>query len=448
MKVVKFGGSSVASASQIRKICDIIVADPARRIVVVSAPGKRSSDDVKVTDLLIQCAQSMLDTGASDQEASLIIDRFKEIQEGLDLPVDILEEIRATLTAAIEADRSHPGMYMDAMKAIGEDCCARVTAAALRKMGHDATYVNPGDAGMLLSDEFGQAQLLPESYESLASLKAHDGIVVFPGFFGYTKSGELATFPRGGSDITGSILAAAVDAECYENFTDVDCVRSIDPRVVPDAEAINEMTFSEMRELSYAGFSVVHAEALIPVVQKGIPVNVRNTNRPEAPGTWIRGDREALDGKVIGIACNTGFSMLYLSKYMMNREVGFGRRLLQILEEEGLTYEHMPSGIDNVSLILKSEQLTVELTDKVLARIMDELKVEQLTLENDLALIMVVGQGRRNAVGVASRATRALADAEVSIEMMNQGSSEISMMFGVKDHESDAAVKSLYTAFF
>ena len=337
---------------------------------------------------------------------------------------------------------------MDAVKAAGEDYCARLVAAELQRRGLTASYVNPGEAGMLLSNEYGNAQLLPESYARLATLRDHVGIAVFPGFFGMTRDGRIATFSRGGSDITGAILSAAVKAAVYENFTDVDCVLSADPRIIPDAAPINELTYREMRELSYAGFGVLHDEAVVPAVRAGIPINIRNTNRPDHPGTMIVPEHRIDQPRVVGIASDDGFCTIFLSKYLMNREVGFGRRLLQILEEEGLSYEHLPSGIDDMSIILRDRIFPVAREGRVLQRIRDELGTDTAEVERGLALVMIVGEGMRYNVGFAARATQALAAAEVNIEMMNQGSSEISIMFGVKAEGRRRAVESLYGAFF
>lgn len=448
MKVVKFGGSSVASAEQISKIVDIVAADADRRIVIVSAPGKRSSDDTKVTDLLIALADTVL--AGNDYETALqaVVERYAAIQRELELSDEVIAEIGVDLRGRIESRGSSDLQFMDSMKASGEDNNAKVIAEAFVKKGHPAVYVNPGDAGMLLSDEFGNAEVLPESYEKLSALRDESRIVVFPGFFGCTASGQVATFPRGGSDITGAILAAAVQADVYENFTDVDSVYAMDPRIMPEAPAIDMMTYREMRELSYAGFGVFHDEAIIPAVRARIPICIKNTNRPELPGTMIVPERKYRQAAVTGISSADGFSAIYIDKYMMNREVGFGRRLLQILEEEEISFEHTPSGIDNLSVILESSELSEEKERVVLDRISAELEPDDITLEHGLSLLMVVGEGMHYAVGMAGRATGALRDAGVNLEMINQGASEISMMFAVKEGDRKKAVKALGQAFF
>ena len=450
MKVCKFGGSSVADGSQITKICDIVMADPERRIVVVSAPGKRFKDDVKVTDLLIECAGRRLSGKDTQEVFGLIIERYADIQKTLGLDPAVVEAIRANIAARLELDLSDPARFMDAMKAAGEDNAARIVAAAFRARGVRAEYVNPGDAGLLMTGAYGNATLLPESYERLAaSLTGKDYLIIFPGFFGVTPEGHVATFPRGGSDITGSILAAAVKASVYENFTDVDAVYPVDPRLVPEVSiGIPEMTYREMRELSYAGFGVFQDEAIIPAVKAAIPINIRNTNRPEAPGTMIVHHRRARQGSVVGIASSDGFCTIYVDKYMMNREVGFGRRLLQILEEEGISYEHMPSGIDNVSVIIRAEGFTPEVEARVREHIVRDLQPDNVQIERGTALIMIVGEGLYYTPGMAAHATLALFREGISLDMINQGSSEISMMFGVQSAHREAAVRALYQAFF
>jgi aspartate kinase len=448
VKVAKFGGSSVADAAQILKVCAIIRMDPERRIVVVSAPGKRRPDDTKVTDMLIALAECKLAGGDGEAELQSVVERYADIQRAAGVDRDVVREIEADLRRRLGADRAHRGRFLDLLKAAGEDLNARLIAAIFRTQGLDAHYVDPKTAGMVMSDEFGNAMVLPEAYERLKSLRDAPGVSVFPGFFGYTRAGEVATFPRGGSDITGAILAAAVKADVYENFTDVDSVFAADPRIIPNAKAIELLTYREMRELAYAGFGVFHDEAIVPAVHAGIPICVRNTNRPEAPGTRVVPSRPYEGGAVVGIASADGFCAVYVDKYLMNREVGFGRRLLQIMEDAGLSYEHAPSGIDNMSVILREKEFTPEKEALITARIRNELGADNIEVDRGLAVVMIVGEGMHYTVGVAARATGALARAGVNIEMLNQGSSEISMMFGVKAMDRKKAVAALYQAFF
>ncbi|MFC4319965.1 aspartate kinase [Litchfieldia salsa] len=448
MKVVKFGGSSLSSGEQLEKVLKIVLSDSARKIVVVSAPGKRYSDDIKVTDLLISLAQCHLTGENADELFQTVVERYKGIAEELQLSDQIIETIKEDLENLLKADKSRPDRFIDAIKASGEDNNAKLIAAYFQHQGVDAQYVNPKDAGLFVSDEPGHAQVLPESYEQLYKLRERDGILIFPGFFGYTKGGDVLTFSRSGSDITGSILANGIKADLYENFTDVDAVYSVNPNIVENPREIKELTYREMRELSYAGFSVFHDEALIPAFRAGIPVNIKNTNNPSAPGTRVVNERENSNGPVIGIASDKGFCSIYISKYLMNREIGFGRKLLEILEDYGLSYEHIPSGIDDVTLILRQGQIDSETEKQILSQIKHDLNADEVRVEHNLSLIMVVGEGMRHNVGTTARAAKALADTGVNIEMINQGSSEVSMMFGIKEVDETRAVQALYHEFF
>ncbi len=448
LKVSKFGGSSLATGEQVRQVCDIITADPDRRLVVVSAPGRRHSQDIKVTDLLIAAASERLMGKIGASECAEAIKRYKNIATELKLPAKVVDPIASDLTQRLESNTDDTELYIDTMKAGGEDNCARLIAQVLQARGVEAHYVNPKNAGLLLSDEPGNAQILPETYNRLRNLSERPGITIFPGFFGYSKDGNIVTFSRGGSDITGAILAGAVRATAYENFTDVDSVFAANPSIVSNPVPISELTYREMRELSYAGFSVFHDEALEPVYRAMVPVHIRNTNNPKAAGTLIVPKRTANDNPVVGIAAMNDVCCVYLSKYLMNRQIGFGRQLLQILETENISFEHIPSGIDNLSVILREENLPLDKEKRVVEKIRQTLAPEDVYVEHDLSLIMVVGEGMQHTVGVASRATSAFARANVNIEMINQGSNEVSMMFGVKSTSMEAAVQVLYKEFF
>ncbi|MCY9030590.1 aspartate kinase [Bacillus inaquosorum] len=448
MKVVKFGGSSLASGAQLEKVFHIVTSDPARKAVVVSAPGKRYAEDTKVTDLLIACAEQYLAAGSAPELAEAVVERYALIANELQLEQSIIEKIRDDLFTLLEGDKSNPKQYLDAVKASGEDNNAKLIAAYFRHKGVKAEYVNPKDAGLFVTNEPGNAQVLPESYQNLYRLRERDGLIIFPGFFGFSKDGDVITFSRSGSDITGSILANGLQADLYENFTDVDAVYSVNPSFVENPKEISELTYREMRELSYAGFSVFHDEALIPAFRAGIPVQIKNTNNPSAQGTRVVSKRDNTNGPVVGIASDTGFCSIYISKYLMNREIGFGRRALQILEEHGLTYEHVPSGIDDMTIILREGQMDAATERSVIKRIKEDLQADEVIVEHHLALIMVVGEAMRHNVGTTARAAKALSEAKVNIEMINQGSSEVSMMFGVKEAEERKAVQALYQVFF
>lgn len=448
MKVVKFGGSSLATGAQFEKVLNIVISDPKRKIVVVSAPGKRFAQDIKVTDLLIECAEKTLNGEDNREYIENVLERYRNIADELKLSLEFIRKMHSDLTRLLNRDTSNKERFLDAVKASGEDMNAKLVAKFFQSKGIDASYVSPKDAGLLVSDESGNAQVLPESYANLYSLRKIQGIIIFPGFFGYTKNGEVTTFSRSGSDITGAILANGVKADLYENFTDVDAIYSVNPNLVRNPAAIRELTYREMRELSYAGFSVFHDEALIPAFRAGISVDVKNTNNPTAPGTKIVHKRDNTNGPVVGIASDKGFCSIYVSKYLMNREVGFGRKLLSILEDYGLSYEHTPSGIDDISIILRQSQMDKNTEQDILTRIKSELLADEVKIEHNLALIMLVGEEMKQNVGTAARAAKALANAGVNIEMINQGSSEVSMMFGVKEENERIAVKAIYEEFF
>jgi aspartate kinase len=438
----------MASAEQIKKACKIVTSNPERRIVVVSAPGKENENDSKVTDMLITLADNFLKTGDCENELMAVVERYRKIAEGLGLRNEIIKDIENNLRTRISLGYNNKEKFIDRMKAAGEDNCAKLVAKYLKSIGYDAKYINPKEVGFILSDEYGNARVLPQSMKNLSKLKENSGIMVFPGFFGYSHSGDVVTFSRGGSDITGSILAAAVEAEVYENFTDVDCVFAASPKLVKNPKAISVLTYKEMRELAYAGFSVLHEEALEPVYKKGIPVNVRNTNNPLAKGTMIVPQKDAMNGPVTGIAGAGGFITINIHKYMMNREIGFGRKVLRILEEESVPFEHMPSGIDDISVILRKRFVDEEKLSRIMERIAHDLLVDSVTIGYNLALVMVVGEGMLHNIGVAGRAASALSKGGVNIHMINQGSSEVSIMFGIKEEDLNNAIVSLYNEFF
>lgn len=448
MKVSKFGGTSVASAEQIKKVAAIVQSDPTRKFVVVSAPGKRFNSDKKVTDLLIELANAALNLEEIETKLQQVLDRYREIARDLGLEQTICDVIENDLRARISTDKSDVEYFVDNIKASGEDNNAKLISTYFTSIGLPAQYVSPKTAGLLVNDLPERALALPEAYENLSHLIGMNEIVVFPGFFGFTRAGLLRTFDRGGSDITGSILAASVHADLYENFTDVDSVFCANPKVVNDPLEIEEITYREMRELSYAGFSVFHDEALMPVYKAGIPVCIKNTNNPSAPGTKIVAERKGKHRPVTGISADSGFSILYVSKYLMNREIGFGRKLLQILEEELISYEHTPSGLDDISVILRSHQLTTEKEIRIIKRVREELQAEEVHFRHEFSMIVVVGEGMNNNTGLAARAATAISRTGSNIEMINQGSSEVSLAFGVHKSNVNKILQELYNEFF
>lgn len=448
MKVAKFGGSSLASSEQLKKVINIIKADSGRRFIVVSAPGKRYSEDIKVTDLLVELYQKRLADENTDAVIQAIFERYQEIGTAFDTNEETLKQIRKDLESLVDMPVENNPHFYDTVLASGEDNNAKLIAGILRAEGLAARYVNPKELGMIVSDEPQNARILTKSYTAIYQWRNSEEILVIPGFFGYTEHGDVCTFSRGGSDVSGAIVAAGLKVDLYENFTDVDGIFAAHPGYIHQPESITQLTYREMRELAYAGFSVFHEEALMPSYRAKIPVVIKNTNNPAHPGTLITNERSDLDNPVVGIASDEGFSMIYISKYLMNREVGFTLRVLQIFKEFGLNYEHMPSGIDDISIILRANQLNSQLEEELLRKIAYEIDPDELRITHDLSMVVVVGEGMKHRVGTMAESAAALARKKISIDMINQGSSEVSIMFGIhKDREQDA-IRTLYYTFF
>ncbi|MBD3392000.1 MAG: aspartate kinase [Chitinivibrionales bacterium] len=448
--VCKFGGTSVASSQRVEHIAGIVESDPRRRCVVLSAPGKAPGIDTKVTDLLIKAAAVSLQGANPAETVDGIKKRYEDIYVPLGLKAELVQEVLSDLDHRITADKGDPPRYRDAIVASGEDYNAKLFARYLCTRGIQAKYVSPADAGLVVTPEFGNAQPAPEAAFNLPRLK-HDiaeTIIVFPGFFGFTSDGDIATFSRGGSDLTGAICAEALDAAEYENWTDVDGIFSTSPKLVDAPEQIPALTYKEMRELSYIGFNVFHDEAVKPVLAKKIPIRLRNTNNLDNQGTLIVAERLPSERDVIGIASGGRFCSFTLQKFLLNREKGFGRKLLSIFEEMGLSYEHCPSGVDNISVILDQTQFKPETVNSIVRAIEDRLKPEELKTEFGIALVAVVGEGLLHKVGVLAQAAKAMSNAGINIKMVNQGSSEISMIFGIDAADEKAAVAALYNEFF
>lgn len=448
MKVVKFGGSSLASATQLQKVLDIVQSDSDRRFIVVSAPGKRSLADTKVTDALIKYYKAYTSEKDVTEHQEWIIQRYQSIIDELDLGAKILEKISTAIIELASLPIEHNDFLYDAFLAAGEDNNAKLIAEYFKKNGLSAKYVHPRQAGLFVTSEPGNARILPSSYDKLEELIDSDEILVIPGFFGVTIDDQICTFSRGGSDITGSIVAAGVKADLYENFTDVDGIFAAHPGVVHHPHSIPELTYREMRELAYAGFSVLHDEALIPAYRGKIPLVIKNTNNPTHPGTRIVLEHTGETIPVVGIAGDDKFVSINISKYLMNREVGFGRKVLQILEELNIRWEHMPTGIDDMSIVLRERELTPIKEQEIISRLTRDLGVDELEIEHGLSIIMIVGENMKSHIGVTATATKALSDKRINLEMISQGSSEVSVMFVIKTEQEKAAIKALYEAFF
>ena len=432
-KIVKFGGSSLANAEQFQKVGEIIRSDESRRYVVPSAPGKRFDGDTKVTDLLYKCYNTAVEGEDFIPILQEIKGRFYEIIKGLKLELSLEEEFRQ-----IEADfKAQAGTDYAASR--GEFLNGKVMAAYL---GYE--FVDAAD--VIRFDKNGN--LDAEKTDRLLSKKlAKCERAVIPGFYGAGEDGKVKTFSRGGSDITGSIVAKAVHADMYENWTDVSGFLIADPRIIKNPKPIDVITYRELRELSYMGATVLHEDAIFPVRKEGIPINIRNTNAPEDKGTLIVEDTcRKPRFTITGIAGKKDFASITIEKAMMNSEVGFCRKVLEVFENNNVSIEHMPSGIDTMTIFVHRDEFEEKEQD-VIAGIHRAVEPDFLELESDLALIAVVGRGMRDTRGVASKVFNALASANINIKMIDQGSSELNIIIGVKEKYFEDAIKVIYDAF-
>ncbi|MFC6254622.1 aspartate kinase [Secundilactobacillus hailunensis] len=449
MKVVKFGGSSLADGPQFEKVISIMKADSQRRVIITSAPGKRHDGDIKVTDLLIKYAELTIKHADTSEIFKRIFARYQSIGNYFHLDEKALAPIKQALRKLPTTKYPDNEYLMAAFKAHGERLNARLMAAVMNHVGITAHFVDPKVAGIIVSGEPNNATVLPETYENLAQLPVDNSVLVFPGFFGFTPKGQIATFSRGGSDITGAIVARGLHADLYENFTDVNAIYAANPKLVDHPVAIPRMTYREMRELSYAGFSVFHDEAIIPAIQGQIPINVKNTNRPNLPGTLIVPEKDFQPTQTItGVASSTRFAALYIHRYLLNKEVGFTLKLLQVFKKYNVSYEHMPSGIDDLTVIFDRTQFDEDTVHNMCHDIREVLKPDTLEWIDDYAIIMVVGEGMRDKVGVIEQIIRPLVQHNIGVHMINQGASRISIMLGTRRADAEEAVKSIYDAFF
>lgn len=432
-KVVKFGGSSLASAQQFKKVADIIHADPERRYVVPSAPGKRFSGDTKVTDMLYGCYHLAEEEKDFSKELAAIEERYQEIIEGLSLSLSLKEEFKQIRKnfkeKAGENYAASRGEYLNGI----------IMAAYLRYEFVDSAQVIRFDE----NGDFDAETTNDILREKLAGMER----AVIPGFYGAYADGRVKTFSRGGSDVTGSIVARAVKADVYENWTDVSGFLVADPRIIDTPVAIDTITYRELRELSYMGAGVFHEDAIFPVRREGIPINIRNTNKPEDAGTWIVESTCQKSRYVItGIAGKKGFCSVNIEKAMMNSEIGFGRKVLQAFEDNGISFEHVPSGIDTMTVFVHQDEF-IDKEQKVVSAIHRLASPDSVDIEADLALIAVVGRGMKSTRGTAGRIFSALAHANVNVKMIDQGSSELNIIIGVANDDFAAAIRAIYNIF-
>ena len=432
-KVVKFGGSSLADAKQFKKAGDIVRADATRLYVVPSAPGKRNSSDTKVTDMLIEAYRIAANDGDLDRQLADIKARYDEIITGLGLDFTLDDEFE------VIADTLKKDPYLDYAASRGEYLNGKIMA---KYLGFD--FVDPFDT--IFFNEEGSLNTYKTEKEMKAALQKTQGAVV-PGFYGRGKDGRVKTFSRGGSDVTGSIVAAAASVDVYENWTDVSGFLVADPRIVKDPVGIDTITYRELRELSYMGASVLHEDAIFPVRSKGIPINIKNTNRPQDEGTWIvESTAQKSDYTITGIAGKKGFCACLITKGLMNSEIGFGRKVLQSFEDNGISFEHMPSGIDTMTVVVHEDEF-LDKEQQVVSEIHRFAHPDSIEIESDLALIAVVGRGMKSMRGTAGRIFSALAHRNVNVRMIDQGSSELNIIIGVANQDFETAIEAIYDIF-
>ena len=432
-KVVKFGGSSLASAEQFKKVGNIIRAEESRRYVIPSAPGKRFSDDVKVTDMLYKCYGAAVKGKKFTDLLKDIQERYNEIIEGLGLTLSLEKEFE------IIRDNFAKKAGRDYAASRGEYLNGIIMANYLGYEFIDAAEV-------IFFDEEGKFDA-DKTDEILSERLNKAERAVIPGFYGSLPDGTIKTFSRGGSDVTGSIVAKAAKVDLYENWTDVSGFLIADPRIISNPKSIEAITYKELRELSYMGATVLHEDAIFPVRKEGIPINIRNTNAPEDKGTLIvEATCRHPKYTITGIAGKQGFASITIEKAMMNSEVGFGRKVLQVFEDNHISFEHMPSGIDTMTVFVHQSEFE-ETEQKGLAGIHHAVQPDSIELESDLALIAVVGRGMRATRGTAGRIFSALAHANVNVKMIDQGSSELNIVIGVRNHDFENAIKAIYDIF-
>jgi len=432
-KVVKFGGSSLASAEQFVKVGNIIHADEDRKFVVPSAPGKRFDKDIKVTDMLYACYALAERDHNFNAEMAQIEHRYQEIIDGLKLDLDLSSEF----DKIIDNFKRKAGSNYAASR--GEYLNGIIMANYL---GYE--FIDPAEYIRFNEDNIFDAVKTQELFS-----KRLEGVerAVIPGFYGAKEDGTVVTFSRGGSDITGSIVAKAIQADVYENWTDVSGVLVADPHIIENPKVIDIITYGELRELSYMGFNVLHEDAIFPVRKEGIPINIKNTNQPEDEGTWIVGHTcKKAKYTITGIAGKKGFASINIEKDMMNSEIGFGRKVLQVFEEYNISFEHMPSGIDTLNVMVHQSEF-VDKEQNILSGINKAVSPDKVDIQSDLALIAVVGRCMKSQRGTVGRIFAALAHANVNVRMIDQGSSEQNVIIGVANEDFETAIKAIYAIF-
>ena len=424
----------MANASTVKRVVNIIEDDPSRKYIVVSAPGKRNSADVKVTDALYACFNEVQKTGNCDNTFLTVAKRFHEIVNELGVDVDLDENLKV-IKEGIEVSKTP-----DYAASRGEYLSAKILAA---KLGYD--FVDSDE--IIKFNDKGEL-LLNYSLDAVKAKLSKLDRAVIPGFYGSDTNGKVHTFSRGGSDITGAIVARAMKADVYENWTDVDGFLTADPRIVDNPTTITCLSYKELRELSYMGAEVMHPESIFPVHSVGLPINIKNTFNPSHPGTMIVKTAEQVDGNsvITGVSGQKGLTIINIEKDMMNNEIGFARRVLSILEYEGISFEHAPSGIDTMSLVIRDEYLVGKM-QKILQKIKESVNADNVEIHSGLSLVAIVGHNMASRLGTAATAFKALADAHINVRMIDQGSSELNIIVGVDTCDYEKAINAIYYAF-
>lgn len=437
LTVCKFGGSSLADGNNIARVAEIVKSDPSRKYVVVSAPGKRFSEDRKVTDLLYDCYKESLEKGNCSEAFSKIRKRFHSIVEELNLESFDIDAILDETEKEIETRKS-----IDFTASRGEYLNARVISAFMGWQFVDAKDIIFFDA----NGSFDEKRSYPLIFETLTKYET----AIIPGFYGTDAKGEVKTFSRGGSDISGAIVARGVNAELYENWTDVSGFLACDPRIVEKPKKIENISFKELRELSYMGANVLHADSIFPVRKGDIPIKIKNTFRPQDAGTLILPSKKYKKGEgiVTGIAGKKDFTVIFLEKSMMNAEVGFARKVLSVLENKEIRFEHMPSGIDTLSLVIESHFLEHGILEELLVEIKEAVHPDYIHVLENIALVATVGHGMASSVGTSARLFSALSDAGINVRMIDQGSSELNIIVGINNEDYERCIRAIYHAFF
>lgn len=435
--VCKFGGSSLADGTNIMRVCEILNANPARKYVVVSAPGKRYSGDIKVTDLLYACYREAQEGGDCSQTFAKIRKRFTSIVEELGMDSFDIKSILDATEQEIDERKS-----ADFTASRGEYLNARIIAAKLGRAFIDAKDI-------IFFDEKGAFDE-KRSYAAIEQALQDSGDAVIPGFYGTDAQGNIKTFSRGGSDISGSIVARAMNAEVYENWTDVSGFLACDPRIVNNPQKIEVISFKELRELSYMGANVLHADSIFPVRKGDIPIKIKNTFRPMDAGTLILPSKKyvAQGNIVTGIAGKKDFTVIFLEKSMMNAEIGFARKVLSVLENYRICFEHMPSGIDTLSLVIESRYLSDGVLDQLLEEIRASVSPDYIRVLENIALVATVGHGMASSIGTSARLFGALSEAGINVRMIDQGSSEMNIIVGIDNEDYEKCVRAIYHQFF